>query len=79
MNTAREINWDLIAGVDVSILIQFYSDTNLSNALDEFDILDLDSLEKTGRGGVTVSSAEFRELEEPIMAIVEAWGGSLAY
>ena len=83
MTTASEINWDHILNPDaledlpVSALnITFYSDTNLMNAFDELEMLQLDTLEKDGKN-LTIDSQEYREMEEPISVIVSAWGGHI--
>ena len=57
-----------------AINITFYSDTNLSNAFDELEMLQLDTLEKDGKS-LKMSAQEFAEMEEPINVIVDAWGG----
>ena len=81
MSTAREINWDRILNPDAleevpvsAINITFYSDTNLMNAHDELEMLQLDTLQKDGKN-LTVSAQEYAEMEEPIQVIVDAWGG----
>ena len=81
MNTAREINWDRILNTDAleelpvsAINITFYSDTNLVQAQDELEMLQLDTLEKDGKS-LKLSAQEFAEMEEPIQVIVDAWGG----
>ena len=62
----------------MTVRLNFFSDTNLSQAKSELDILDLETLQQEGYG-LVLSSREFFELEEPILAVVEAWGGSVDY
>jgi hypothetical protein len=78
MNTANEINWDLIAEVDMSVRLNFFSDSNLVQAQEEMELLALDTLERDG-SDLVLSSSEFHELQEPILAIIDAWGGSVDY
>lgn len=78
MNTANEINWDLIAEVDMTVRMTFYSDSNRVQAQEEMELLALDTLENDG-GDLVLSSNEFYELQEPIMAIIDAWGGVVDY
>lgn len=78
MNTANEINWDLIAEVDMTVRMTFYSDSNRVQAQEEMELLALDTLENDG-GDLVLSSNEFYELQEPIIAIIDAWGGVVDY
>ncbi len=58
----------------MAVLLTFYSDTNLGNAMDELEMLELASLRREG-DSLVVSSGEFNELAEPISSIVNGWGG----
>lgn len=78
MNTVNEINWDLIAEINMTVRLTFFSDTNRANAQDELELLALDTLEQDATD-LVMSSQEFNELQEPIMAVVEAWGGRIDY
>lgn len=56
------------------VTIQFYSDTNLAAAYDEMELLQLDTLRKEATA-LVVDLDEFRDMEEPIKSITDAWGG----
>ena len=56
--------------------ITFFSDTNLMYAKDELELLQLDTLEQDG-SSLRINSEEYRAMEEPIQAIIDAWGGSV--
>ena len=78
MTTVRETDWGLIAETDMTVRLNFFSDTNLQQALSEMEILDLDTMRVEGTD-IVVGGSEFTDLQEPIMAIVDAWGGSIDY
>ena len=76
--SVNETTWDLIAEANMFVRFDFYSDTNLSQARDELEILELETLAQEG-SSLVVSGSEFAALEEPIMSVIDAWGGSLTY
>lgn len=79
MTTVSETSWDLIAAeTNMPVRLSFFSNTNLVQAKSELELLDLDTL-KQDSDGLTVDGSEFFALEEPIMVIVEAWGGTADY
>lgn len=62
----------------MSVRLNFFSDSNLVQAQEEMELLQLDTLERDGTD-LVLSSSEFYELQEPIQAIIDAWGGSIDY
>lgn len=62
----------------MTVRMTFYSDSNRVQAQEEMELLALDTLENDG-GDLVLSSNEFYELQEPIMAIIDAWGGVVDY
>lgn len=78
MNTASEINWGLIAETNMTVRLSFFSDTNMQQAQTELEILDLDTMRVEGTD-IVIGGQEFNDLQEPIMAIIDAWGGHIDY
>lgn len=62
----------------MTVRMTFYSDSNRVQAQEEMELLALDTLENDG-SDLVLSSNEFYELQEPIMAIIDAWGGVVDY
>ncbi len=58
------------------VTFEFYSDTNLSNALDELQSMSLDVLNREATV-IMVGSSDYNEMGDSIEAIIEANGGVL--
>jgi hypothetical protein len=55
---------------------EFYSDTNISNAYDELQLMALDELVKDGNT-LTITTQDMNAMGESILAIVKYNGGEL--
>lgn len=57
--------------------IEFFSDTNTRGALDELELLQLDTLHAHTQGVSTIEKSEYASLQGPIDDIVQSWGGAI--
>lgn len=60
------------------VRLHFFSDTNRMQAESELELLDLESMQNDG-ADLIINSQEFTALEEPIMAVLQAWGGTVDF
>lgn len=67
-----------MAEVDMMVRLHFFSDTNRMQAESELELLDLESMQNDG-ADLIINSQEFTALEEPIMAVLQAWGGTVDF
>lgn len=58
------------------ITFEFYSDTNLGNALDELQLMSLDSVERQG-SSIVVGHSDMQAMGDSIETIIAEHGGEL--
>lgn len=58
------------------VILEFYSDSNISNAYDELQLMSLDALRKEG-DRITITLDDYQSLGDSIETIVKSNGGEI--